>query len=139
MRISREADYAIRIILYLCLLPEGTKVDARTIAENQDVPLRFALKILRKLNIAGLTKSFRGMYGGYQIIKTPEEISFKDVIEAAEGPICLNRCLSDPDYCPRSLVGGKSCPVHDTLGELQAAISGHFERATFAQLINEKV
>ena len=47
MRITQEADYAIRMCCFLSTV-EGTK-DATTISESASVPQRFALKILRKL------------------------------------------------------------------------------------------
>ncbi|MDR2909296.1 MAG: Rrf2 family transcriptional regulator, partial [Oscillospiraceae bacterium] len=61
MRITLEADYAIRIIDTLAR--QGVRVEARTIAEKSQVTLRFSLKILRKLVAAGLVKSFKGAQG----------------------------------------------------------------------------
>ena len=46
MHMTLEADYAVRIVEFLASADQ--KVDARTIAEETHVPLRFALKILRK-------------------------------------------------------------------------------------------
>ena len=56
MKITQESDYALRIVQYLAN-QEESRVGASIIAKEQDVPLRFALKILRKLNAAGITKA----------------------------------------------------------------------------------
>ena len=50
MHITLESDYAIRIVIFL--LQYGKRADAKKIAENTQVTLRFSLKILRKLAAA---------------------------------------------------------------------------------------
>ncbi|MFR5070020.1 MAG: hypothetical protein ACLTE2_09810 [Eubacteriales bacterium] len=55
MHLTLEADYAVRIVDKLAI--ENKKIDAHTISEQTNVPLRFALKILRKLVASGAVKS----------------------------------------------------------------------------------
>ena len=59
MRITHEADYAIRVTY--CLALTGGKQCAKDISELTGVTLRFALKILRKLTQSGITKSYKGV------------------------------------------------------------------------------
>ena len=99
MRISQEADYALRIVDYLSGIGENGKCDAKSIADDNHIPQRFAVKILRKLNIDGITKSYRGAYGGYTVNKNPKDITFLEVIECIDGPMCINKCISDPCNC----------------------------------------
>ena len=47
MKITREADYALRIIAMLA--DENRQIEAKAIAEKNDIPYRFTLKILRKI------------------------------------------------------------------------------------------
>ena len=63
MKITREADYALRIIAMLA--DENRQIEAKAIAEKNDIPYRFTLKILRKIVQAGIIKSYRGVNGGY--------------------------------------------------------------------------
>ena len=97
MHITLESDYAIRIVLYLVRV--GKRVEAKKIAENTEVTLRFALKILRKLVAADIIKSFKGTQGGYEINKKPEDITLADVIETVEGTYYLSRCLNPEIGC----------------------------------------
>ena len=46
MRITQEADYALRIVTELACL--GGIEDSKTIAEAVNVPERFTVKIMRK-------------------------------------------------------------------------------------------
>lgn len=99
MRITHEADYAIRITAYLAM--NDRRVGAREIAEQTGVTLRFALKILRKLIQTELVISFKGVNGGYILSKPSNEISFGEIIEMIDGPIQINHCLSNEFDCTR--------------------------------------
>jgi len=65
MHLTLEADYAVRIVDKLAI--KNKKMGAQSIAEQTNVPLRFALKILRKLVACGAVKSYKGAHGGYII------------------------------------------------------------------------
>ncbi|NPV30066.1 MAG: Rrf2 family transcriptional regulator [Firmicutes bacterium] len=132
MRLSQATDYAFRAVLHLSSLPRGQVVEAKTIAEAQQIPMRFLLKILRLLTRAGLTESYQGINGGYALARPPEEITMLDVIEAVEGPIKVNRCLIAPEECSRR--AAPHCPVHQTLASIQQAIAAEFKRRNFADL-----
>jgi len=128
MKITQESDYALRIIQFLSINEEST-VGASIIADRQKVPLRFALKILRKLNAAGLTKAYRGVSGGYSLAKSPETISYKDVIVAIEGDIYLNKCIADKSGCTRD--ASEKCPMHKKLVKIQQLLDKELESAKF--------
>lgn len=103
MQITMEADYAVRIVY--ALAANGERMDAGMLAERSGVTVRFSLKILRKLVAAGLVRSFKGVAGGYQLAKEPEEISLCDVLEAIEGPIHIARCAKGDYVCTREKEG----------------------------------
>ncbi|MBP1537924.1 MAG: Rrf2 family transcriptional regulator [Ruminococcus sp.] len=106
MYITLETDYAVRIVSELC--KTGSKLDAKTISTNTLVPLRFAVKILRKLVSLDIVRSYQGVQGGYQINKAPKEISLKTIVEAIEGTYCFSRCLAPDGECNRG-ASGKCC------------------------------
>ncbi len=105
MHMTLEADYAVRIVERLTLLKD--RQDAKTLSEKTQVPLRFALKILRKLVSEGIVKSYKGTHGGYTLAKKPSEISLRQVIEAVEGPYMISRCLQGEYAC-----GHEQCHFH---------------------------
>src|SRR5262249_21246489 len=59
--------------------------------------------------------SRRGAHGGYALARDAASISFKDVIEAVEGPITLNICVGDLSHCSVS----SSCGMHHIWSEGQ--------------------
>ncbi|MFT8350498.1 RrF2 family transcriptional regulator [Clostridium saccharoperbutylacetonicum] len=132
MKITQEADYGMRVILYLSKLEYGAKVDAGTMAKHEELPLRFLLKLLRKLIAPGIIKSFRGINGGYSLNKLPEEITLLDVIEAIDGPIYVNRCIADPSFC--NAKKGNRCEIHRALSGVQKSIVLQLSNINFSDL-----
>lgn len=105
MVMTLEADYAVRIVEYLTKHRE--RRDARSISEETQIPLRFALKILRELVREGMVCSFKGAKGGYTLAKSPEDITLRQVIELVEGPYMLSRCQKEEYSC-----GREHCRLH---------------------------
>ncbi|TEB16340.1 HTH-type transcriptional regulator CymR [Pelotomaculum sp. FP] len=136
MRLNQATDYAMRAVLYLSGLPYGQVVEAKLIAEEENIPIRFLLKILRLLAKDGIVDSHRGVNGGYALARHPSKITLLDVVEAIEGPIAINRCLYAPEEC--SKLFSEHCPVHEALFELQKSITEHLSRYNF-QMLRERV
>ncbi|WP_077075454.1 RrF2 family transcriptional regulator [Aedoeadaptatus urinae] len=137
MKLTQEIDYAFRIIAHLAA-HEGQVVGAPTISETMGIPSRFTLRILRKLNIGGLTASRRGAKGGYILNRPAEGISLYDIILAIDGPIELNRCLhaNDP-YCNRfntKEIAG--CKFHRSMYGLQRDVIGQLQSMKITDYID---
>ena len=132
MKISQEADYAFRIIMYMSGFEFGSSHNVRKVADSLNVPPRFASKILQKLKQAGVVISYRGIHGGYSLARPKEEITFLQVLEAIDGPLAINRCLVDPAACSRDAAG--HCPIHDKLNEIQNNLARSFDSITFAEI-----
>ena len=94
MKLNQATDYAFRMILHMAMLPSGQKVTGGVLAEQEMIPERFLLKIMRSLIAAGIMKSFRGVDGGFALNREPKDISMLDVIRAVEGDTYLQRCMS---------------------------------------------
>lgn len=105
MRITHEADYAVRILAFLANTDQV--VGAKEISARTGVTQRFTLKILHKLIGAAVVESFRGASGGYRLKRRPAELSLGEVIEIIDGPIQINHCLEGGYDCTR--VEDKTC------------------------------
>jgi Rrf2 family protein len=133
MQITREADYAIRCVLYLSE-PQGEVIMVDKIAKAKKIPKSFLAKILQKLTKAGIVKSFRGVKGGFQLVKKPQAISLLDVIEAIDGPVAMNRCAIDKRMCSLS----NECSVHPVWVELRKEVEARLRKTDFKKLITVK-
>ncbi|MEW5743869.1 MAG: Rrf2 family transcriptional regulator [Nitrospirota bacterium] len=129
MEITRESDYAIRCVLYLSGKP-GDIVMVDEIAREMEIPKSFLAKILQKLNKSGLVKSYRGIKGGFQLARSPREVTLLDVVEAVEGPVALNSCVIDKSVCGRS----STCGVHHVWADVRADFREILKKYTFERL-----
>jgi Rrf2 family protein len=130
MQITRQTDYAIRCVLYLSRMREHFLV-VDDIAIVMDIPKSFLAKILQRLVKSGVVKSSRGIKGGFQLAKTPRQISLLDVIEAIQGPAGMNRCAIDKETCKLS----NTCTVHPVWVELRQKVEQHLGKITFQKLL----
>ncbi len=129
MQITRQADYALRAILYLAKLENGEKASTKDIAETQKIPPSFLAKIVSQLSIAGLIQTSRGARGGIMLARSPEEISILNVVEAIDGPVLLNACTVNSHVCPF----GEDCPLHEIWCETRNQMIEKLASATFAR------
>lgn len=127
MVMTLEADYAVRIVEYLTKYRE--RRDARSISEETQIPLRFALKILRELVREGMVCSFKGAKGGYTLAKSPEDITLRQVIELVEGPYMLSRCQKEEYSC-----GREHCRLHTIYEKISEDVRRELGSYTFAQI-----
>lgn len=109
MEITRQADYAVRAVLFIAQLSEGERLATSTIAEQERIPLPFLAKIVSQLSVKGIVDAMRGARGGVRLARMPEEITLLDVIEAIDGEITLNRCVLNERACPIT----KTCAIRE--------------------------
>jgi hypothetical protein len=60
MQITRQADYAIRAMLYIAKLKPNERASTSNIAKAQQIPSSFLAKIISQLSISGLLHTSRG-------------------------------------------------------------------------------
>lgn len=130
MHITLEADYAVRIVIYLA--NENRRVDANNIAEHTGVSLRFALKILRNLVACGIAKSFKGTQGGYELNRAPSEITLRELLEAVEGEYVFSRCLGGVE-CTKP--NNPSCKVQQVFADITRTVRQMLSDVTVADLM----
>ena len=92
--ISQKTRYALRALLYLVERGKGAPVQLADIAETQQVPRKYLELIMLDLKKANIVTSIRGPTGGYRLARSPDEISFGEVIRTLDGPIALVPCAS---------------------------------------------
>lgn len=132
MKITQEGDYALRVLLTLSERPVGERVEARELSESAAIPLRFLLKLLGKLTVAGILRSYRGVGGGYALARDPGVITLYDVLDVIDGPLAMNRCLYDEAYC--NLNRTATCAVHGALEKIQRQLIRELKSVTFREL-----
>jgi len=131
VEITRQADYAVRAVLYLAQKENGLRSSTAQIARDQHIPPTFLAKIVSQLSAAGILRATRGARGGVTLGKPVGEISLLEIIEAIDGPIKLNDCVLDQGHCPM----GSDCTVRPIWCDAQAALVARLGQTRFDQLI----
>ena len=131
LQVSRKVDYALRAVIHLA--NEETVDRACSVAEiaaQERIPRGFLEKIVQQLIHKGIVKSRRGANGGCVLGRDADHVTFRDVIEAVEGPISLNVCVGEQPDC--FLLG--ACGMNRVWQEGQHLVMGLFERTTIASV-----
>lgn len=128
--LRRNTDYALRLMVNLAKRYGDGAVSTRTLAQEEEVSYQLACKLMQQLHAAGLVESSMGPKGGFRLCRKPAEISVREVIEAIQGPLRLNRCLLSRHACPRA----DACPVRVKMGELQSQMDEYLGSVALEEL-----
>jgi Rrf2 family protein len=120
MQLTRAADYAVRVMIHLAGLPPGARASRGELAREAECPEQFLSKVLQSLTRAGLVISHRGNTGGFELPEANRGASVLNVVQAIEGPVRLNVCLTSDHACSRQ----ERCPAHGVWAQAQEAMLG---------------
>jgi len=98
MQLTRQTDYAIRILMYLAALPVDEITQIQQVCDYFGIPRNHASKIVVKLVKLGYVQAYRGQQGGIALGKPAGKINLRDVIEALEPTLNPVNCLQ-PGKC----------------------------------------
>src|SRR5438477_12506400 len=133
MQIPRKIEYALRAMIHLADNTGGV-AGGRVIAREEHIPKYYLEKVVRDLMRRGLVRARRGPGGGYQLARPPESVSFRDVIEAVEGPITLNVCVDGSSACNLQ----PSCRMFRVWEEGQRVLLDVFSRTMLSEVASSR-
>lgn len=134
--ISQKAKYALRALVSLAQAPQGEPVFISDIAEQQSIPKKFLEQILLDLKRHGILVSRRGKFGGYQLLKDPDDITFGSILRIVDGPIAPLPCLSKMAYrrCEDCKSEG-NCEIRRVFAEVADATREVLDKRTIGDAI----
>ncbi|NLX84203.1 MAG: Rrf2 family transcriptional regulator [Synergistaceae bacterium] len=94
-----EATYIGLHAMVLIAQKKGEKISIKYMAETMSVSEAHLAKVILRLAHTNLISTARGPGGGAVLAKTPEEISFLDIVEAIEGPLENSKCVFGKNKC----------------------------------------
>jgi Rrf2 family protein len=119
MRITRTADYGVRVMTRLAAAPPGTRMTVAELAQSSQSTLAFTGKILQRLVGARLVVSHRGFEGGFELARPADAITLLDIVTALDGKLCINECMPDGAGCDRA----PTCAAHGVWLRAQEALA----------------
>lgn len=130
MRLSRPVDYALRAMRHLATLADEEEATRSTLAGRLEIPEQFLAKVMRRLAVAELVESRRGVGGGFRLSRPAERISMLQVVEAVEGTEGLNACFLSSEPCSCK----SPCGAHAAFAGVRAGMVRALKTTTIADL-----
>lgn len=116
MRLTRAADYAIRLLIKLASV-EGARTSS-DLAKQLHIPFNHIAKVVQNLSRNGFLITRKGKGGGITLARDPKKITVYEIVSAIEGPMVVSDCILNRETCKFS----KSCNFRDCLSELKGKI-----------------
>ena len=137
MLITQKHKYALRAIFELAKrYKAGGQVKLADIAEAQAIPLRFLEVIMAELKPSGLVASKRGYYGGYTLLRHPQDVTVGEIFRFLDDTQSRDRC----NACDAR----ENCPLHGQCAfmpmwdRVQNAIYNVYDQTTIQDLLNNE-
>lgn len=145
MKYSVTVEYALHSLVYLLQSEQKQPIGIKDLAAFQGLSETYLSKAFSKLAKAGIVVSVPGVKGGYILAKTPEDISFWDVIRAIEGPKPIFQCQNilksnqlykDDETC-QSCTTNTTCTINQVMLEAESVMKDFLKMKTLAWLSEE--
>lgn len=135
MKLSKRGEYGLRAMVTLASQPPAKGlVQARAIAEREQIPVKFLEQILLTLKNAGLLGSRSGAGGGYYLARPATQITLGQIVRVLDGPLAPIRCVSKVAYEPCACPDESSCGLRLVMLDVRNAISDILDRTTLADV-----
>ncbi len=136
--LSQKARYALHALIVLTEHDSDEPLMIADIAAKARVPRKFLEQILLELKKRGIVRSMRGRSGGYMLGRTPNKISFAEIIRVTDGPLALAPCVSVTAYqrCA-DCVDEKTCAIRKVLLAARDATAAVLEVRTLADAVGQ--
>ena len=133
IRINRQTDYAIRVILALAKQGDEAMLPTSQIQQEMLIPKALSLRVVAELAKGGFIVTNPGRTGGLKLARPAAEINLRQVVIHFEKNFTVSECLHESDTCPFD----QSCPVRCRWSRLQDLILQELESTTFDELARE--
>ncbi|MFB7139102.1 RrF2 family transcriptional regulator [Gottfriedia sp. NPDC056225] len=141
MQYSVGVEYALHCLVYLIDTPEDSPIGIKELSFFQGVSDTYLSKIFSKLSKAGIVSSVPGVKGGFKLAKSPEEISFWDVIEAVEGSKPIFQCKNIKDngylYREKGCTPSATCTINLVMLSAEEKMHEYLRSKTLSWLNKE--
>lgn len=133
--LTKKSKYALKALLYLA--KKDNLVQISELSQKEGIPQKFLENILLELRNHGLLYSKRGKEGGYKLGKTPEAITFGQIIRILDGPLAPVACVSLMAYqkCDEC-VDEKTCSIRVVMKQVRDQTAAILDGTSLADALS---
>ncbi|WOG27319.1 Rrf2 family transcriptional regulator [Endozoicomonas sp. 8E] len=132
MKLTKQTDYALRILIYSALQPQLRLISIQEVTKVYDLSRNHVMKIVQRLGQEGYLSTVRGKGGGFRMGRSAEEINLGVVVRMMESTLVLVDC--DEPVCRIST----DCRLKKALADAMSAFMAVLEGYTLADLIENR-
>jgi len=130
--LTQTAEYALRAVAWIALKSPRDPVLARDLSEGTRIPGQYLSKILRRLVLAGILESRKGRGGGFTLARPPDQILFREILQAVDAYPLEDRCAFGWGTCDPH----NPCPLHDSWTRMSESFREWAATTTLAEVQN---
>lgn len=134
MKISTKCRYGLRALIDLAEQSGFGHVPLHSIAERQEISLKYLEQEFAALRKSGLVRSVKGAQGGYLLSRDPAEITIAEVMAILEG----DTQLVSFDEHPTEMTGMRRCLADHVWQPLNESVHRHLSEMTLADLMKHE-
>ncbi len=136
MMISTKGRYALRVLLDLAENAENGYIPMKTVAERQNLSLKYIERIMPSLSKNNYVEGIHGKGGGYKLSKSPKDYKIGDILRLAEGNLSPVACLGcNSKQCDRADI----CKTLPMWKKFDFMVNDFFDSITLEDLLNGKL
>ena len=133
MQLTKQTDFAFRVLIYLASIPLYERVSIQSVAIRFAISKSHVMKVVQKLARAGYVKAMRGARGGLALGKAATQISLKEIVLLMEVTLEPINC-SKPECLIRDV-----CLLKKQLYQAQVVFLDYLEGVSLADIVSHQV
>jgi Rrf2 family protein len=130
MIFSKTTGYGIRAISYLAGRTEKGPCGLKEIADHENIPPVYLRKVLGELRRHRVLRSVKGIHGGYELARAPQNITLWDVFQVLEPDPFWDACILGRGFCD----AGSPCALHNGWLKTRQELTDLLQNKTIADL-----
>jgi Rrf2 family transcriptional regulator, iron-sulfur cluster assembly transcription factor len=134
MRLSTKSRYGLRALFDMAYNSGTLPSQIKDISRRQEISPRYLEQIFQSFKKAGILKSKRGPQGGYILARKPDQITVREILEAAEGDTLLVDCTSKKKNKKGECLFDGSCVTQMVWQEASEKLNELFSEMTLKTL-----
>lgn len=137
MKISTRGRYSLRMMIDLAQhYDEEQFITLKDISRRQNISKKYLEQIVPSLNKKQLLHANKGHLGGYQLSRTPAQITAREILESAEGNLNPVSCM---DHSPNSCENSKECLTFPIYRGLYQVVIQYLDSITLDDIIHHRI
>lgn len=127
---SKSCEYGVQALLFLAKENRAEPIHLRFISDSLRVPHHFLSKILQTLSRDGIVISHKGLYGGFELGRSPSNITLLNIVHSIDGVAFFDSCILGIGECDEH----NPCPVHENWITMKSMILDMLQNTSIQNL-----